>query len=61
MAEQSLNLSKAALMLHGSQPGISRQSLPMKETLKADWAMRTGEPAQAGRVMKTETNAQRAD
>jgi DNA-binding transcriptional LysR family regulator len=61
VAEQSLNPSKAALMLHASQPGLSRQSLPMKGALKADWAMRTGEPAHAGRVMKIETNVKSAD
>jgi hypothetical protein len=60
VAEQSLKLSKAALLLHAFQPGISRQSLPIKEALKSDWAMRTGEPAHAGRVMEMETNAQRA-
>jgi hypothetical protein len=61
VAEQSLNLSNAALMLHAFQPVISRQSLPMREALKADLAMRTGEPAHAGRVMKTETNLQSTD
>jgi LysR family cys regulon transcriptional activator len=42
VAEQDLNLSKAALTLHTSQPGISRQIRLMEEELKAELLVRQG-------------------
>ena len=42
VAEQGLNLSKAALALHTSQPGISRQIRLMEEELKAQLLIRQG-------------------
>ena len=42
VAEQGLNLSKAALALHTSQPGISRQIRQMEEELKAELLVRQG-------------------
>jgi hypothetical protein len=58
VSEQGLNPTKAARMLPASLPGISRQSLSMKEALEADVAMRTGEPAQTGTVIEIDTKAQ---
>ncbi|MDB5966928.1 MAG: hypothetical protein JWQ72_3428 [Polaromonas sp.] len=42
VAERGLNLSRAALALHTSQPGISRQIRLLEEELKADLLVRQG-------------------